>query len=52
MATNSVTLILKSGGSVVLTSPFIMGEGIAGDAMGATRWFADDDIEKVIEHKA
>lgn len=52
MATNSVTLILKSGGSVVLTSPFMAGPGIAGDIAGRTEWFHDDHIEKVIEHKA
>lgn len=52
MQTRRVTLILSSGGSVVLTNPFNCGTGIAGDIAGQTRYFGEDQIEKVIEHKA
>ena len=45
----TATLILKSGGSVELTNPFIAGDGIAGDIAGQTLRFSDSDVEKVIE---
>jgi hypothetical protein len=45
----SATILLNSGGAVVLERPFIFGNGIAGDIAGETRWFADADIAEVIE---
>ena len=45
--TRNVTLVLVSGGTVSLSDPFIMGDGIAGDVAGVTRWFADADILSV-----
>ena len=44
----NITLILTSGGAVVLKNAFIAGNGVAGDVAGETKWFADSDIEKVI----
>jgi len=46
----TTTLILKSGGAVELTNPFIAGNGIAGDIAGQTLRFSDSDIEQVIQH--
>ena len=46
---STTTLILKSGGSIELTNPFIAGNGIAGDIAGQTLRFSDSDIEQVIE---
>ena len=45
----TTTLILKSGGSVVLNNAFIAGNGVAGEVAGETKRFADCDIEAIIE---
>lgn len=45
----TVTLLLRSGGAVVLARPFIFGNGVAGDIAGETRFFADSVIESIIE---
>lgn len=50
MSDKRATIMLKSGGAVLVANTFILGNGIAGDIAGAPRWFSDEDIDRVIEH--